>query len=498
MTTVPSKARNAGAQQELALRIFVALGVATALVASALHVQANPVLGAFVLGLVAVAWQRRLLAWPTLLGYVLLVILFIPIRRYSIAAGLPVALEPYRLLIFAVLAAWALALVADPATRLARTGLEAPVALITFAILASLALNIPRLTSQGLGADVVKHVSFFASFLLVMFFTASAVTTRRGIDGLLKLLVGSGAVVAVLTIYEWRSGVNVFNQLGNWVPVLHLDPTAINTSDLVRGGRIRAYASAQHPIALGALLVMLLPLAVYLWRRTGNLAWMAMGGLLVAGALATTSRTAALMLVVLLVTFLMLKRAETVRLLPLLVPLLVCVQVAIPGTLGTFRAIILPDNGSVVSEQEGGAGTGTGRLQDVGPSLTEWGRTPLFGQGFGTRLPSEDDSVVNARILDDEWLGTLLEVGAVGFLAFLWLYVRAVRRLARRAREDTGSYGWLLTGLAAAITAFAVGMLTYDAFSFIQVTVLSFVLLGLGAAALRIGPEGENEDDRAA
>jgi len=40
------------------------------------------------------------------------------------------------------------------------------------------------------------------------------------------------------------------------------------------------------------------------------------------------------------------------------------------------------------------------------------------------------------------------------------------------------------------VTAFAVGMLTYDAFSFIQVTFVLFVLLALGAVTLRDGRAG--------
>jgi hypothetical protein len=161
-----------------------------------------------------------------------------------------------------------------------------------------------------------------------------------------------------------------------------------------------------------------------------------------------------------------------------------------PGTLGTFKSAFFPKQG-LVEDEFAGEGTGTGRLQDVGPSLQEWGRKPFFGIGFGTRLPSEHDGKTNARILDDQWLSSLLEVGALGIFALVWLFVRSVRMLKFRARHDDTDYGWLLTALATSITAYAIGMLTYDAFSFIQVTMLMFVCLGLGAAALRLAPENE-------
>ena len=68
------------------------------------------------------------------------------------------------------------------------------------------------------------------------------------------------------------------------------------------------------------------------------------------------------------------------------------------------------------------------------------------------------------------------------------MYVGFVRRVARASKADDGPHGWLLAALAAGISAFAIGMLTYDAYSFIQVTFLSFILMGLAAAALRLGP----------
>ena len=47
---------------------------------------------------------------------------------------------------------------------------------------------------------------------------------------------------------------------------------------------------------------MLIPLTVYLYRRDGRFAWLVCGGILTLGALASGSRTAALMLIALLVT----------------------------------------------------------------------------------------------------------------------------------------------------------------------------------------------------
>ena len=78
--------------------------------------------------------------------------------------------------------------------------------------------------------------------------------------------------------------------------------------------------------------------------------------------------------------------------------------------------------------------------------------------------------------------------GHVGFFGWLWFFARVVRRLGKEAKEDDSERGWLLVSIAASVAAFAVGMLTFDAFSFIQVTFLMFIFVGLGASLLAERP----------
>lgn len=460
----------------------VAALVALVLVTAYTRVYATVTLAAIAALLVIVAWRRTLLAWPTLLGLVLAVILFVPARRYSLA-GLPTEVEPYRAVIMLVVAGWLLALLVDEKTRFRGTGLEAPVILLMAAIVSSLVVNAGRVASMP--ATVLKGLLLFASFIAIMYFVPSAVTRRRVLDGVIGLLVAGATAIALCAVVEWRIGFNAFNSLDRVVPLLEYSESASEVM-LERGDRPRAYASAQHAIALGAALAIMMPLAIYLHRRTGKFWWLAAAAIMTLGAMATGSRTAVVMLATTLVVFFVVKRRETIRMLPLLLPLLVVVQIAMPGTLGTFRAVFFPAGG-LVAEEHGDAGqTGSGRLADLGPSLAEWGQSPLFGHGFGTRLTSANDPTVNALILDNQWLGSLVETGAVGVAALIWLFVRAIRQLGRLARANDEPHGWLCAALCAAITAFAIGMFTYDAFSFTQVTLLAFIMLGLSAAARRM------------
>ena len=443
------------------------------------------VLATTALGLAAIGhWLAQ---WRTLLAIVVLVILFVPIRRYTVLSELPFNLEPYRLLVAAIALAWLGALLIQRDTWIVRTGLEGPVLALGTAVLLGVVVNAGRIQG-GLSEFTIKKCTFFVSFVLVMYLTASVLKRRAEIDRLIAVLVAGGAVVALFALIESRTGFNPFDHLQRPFPFLHFDETQTPEFTATRGGRPRAYASAQHSIALGAALVMLIPLAVYLGRRTGKAIWWVALSLLVLGALCTVSRTAMVMLVVELLVLVWLQPATMRRLWPALPPLLLAAHIVAPGTLGALKEGFMP-KGGLIAEQQSGAGTyGSGRLADLGPGLRDWSMNPVLGQGFGTRITDRNDPSYNAPILDDEWLGTLLETGAAGFLAILWLFARAIRRLATAARTDPTERSWLLAGLASAIYAYAIGMATYDAFSFIQVTFLLFIVLGVAAAELRLRP----------
>ena len=270
----------------------------------------------------------------------------------------------------------------------------------------------------------------------------------------------------------------------------------LNAAYLDRAGAQRAYASAAHPIELSAVLVMLIPLGAYLRKVTGNRRWTFCVLLLVLGMLATLSRTGIVMIVVEGMVFFWLRPIETKRLVPMMIPAFLAVSIALPHTLGSLYAAFFPKGGLVAEQDAHVAGmppAADGRLADIGPSLKEFLQTPLLGQGFGTRISQiggvrKNAVKTTARILDDQWLGSLLEVGIVGTLGLLWMFVRTIRRLSRLAKRDDDDVGWLAAALAASLYAFCVGILTFDAFGFIQVTILTFLLLAVSCSLLKASP----------
>jgi O-antigen ligase len=431
------------------------------------------------LAVVIVVAYRTLLAWPALLVALVAVILFIPIKRYELPGNLPFALEPYRVYVAVLAIMWLGALLVDRRVRFRASGLEAPIFLFVAAALGSVVFNDARITELNVHTEVTKQLTFFASFVLVFYLIMSVVRTIPQVELLVRMLVGGGAVVAALSIVESWTHFNAFDHLDTVIPFLqHVD--APGTSE--RGGNLRVMGSAQGSIALGAALAMMLPLGAYLGFKTRRWFWWAAAALLALGALATLSRTSILMLVVILLVLLWLRPKQTKKFWPVLVPAVVVIHLMLPGTIGTIRASFFPEEGLLAQQSENAGSRGSGRVADLGPALDEFSQTPIFGQGYGTRLTGRDKQ--NAQILDDQWLKTLLETGLVGAFAWFWIFGRSIRRLSRVAKEDQSEDGLLYVALAASVTAFAIGMVLFDAFAFIQVTFILFIVLALGSVAL--------------
>ena len=441
--------------------------------------------GLTVAATIAALARPGLIEWRRLVAPLLLVILFVPIRRYTLPGNLPFELEPYRVFVALLVIGWGASLLVDRRTSFRRTGFEGPLLLIVGSALLSVVVNPDRVAQFS--TEVNKSLMFLLSYVLVVYVIVSVIRRFDDIELLAKVLVVGGAIVATLSIVEARLGFNAFNHLSTVAPFLH-DEGDVGNYQRLGTAKLRVFGSAQHPIALSAALVMLLPLAMYLARRYGQHRWTVCGIALGIACSATISRTGILMFVVAVLVFLWLRPREVRRLWPLLIPALIAVHFVLPGTLGAIKQSFMPAGGLLVEQRASADSSGSGRLADLGPALTVWEAQPLLGQGYGTHVVDLEARGIAANIFDDQWLGTLLATGVIGFSGWLWFFVRAVRRFGREARRDDSERGWLLACFAAGIAAYAVGMLTFDAFAFVQVTFLMFVFVAIGSALLAERP----------
>ena len=424
----------------------------------------------------------RILAWRNLVAATAVLILVIPIRRDALGSNLGFELEPYRVAATLLIAAWAVFLLVDPRLRFRRSIGDAPLLVVCGATLMSIVVNVSRIQRAGVASEATKSLLFLIGYFLLFWVIVSVAGRFADIDFLVKALLLGGAAVTFFALVEARTGFSVPSRILAAIPGTHrsfpTDPNAY--PDLTRSGRLRIFGSAQHPIELGAIFAMLVPLAVYLVHSTRSRIWWVVTGLLFVGSLASLSRTPVMMLLAILVVFFRQRRAATVRLWPLAIPAFVLAHVAAPGAVRGLYASFFPSGGLLHQQQN--AAVGSGRLASLGPGLDVVWNHLLFGLGYGTRIVT--GPAANSFTVDDMWLSLGMELGVVGAAAWLWLFVRFLRRLGREARRDDSDRGWLLTSLTASLAAFGVGMLTFDSFAFIQVTFLFFIILALAAAAL--------------
>ena len=439
----------------------------------------------------AVDRREGSLAWAWGVSLFVLVVWLVPIKTYKLPVPLPFSLEVYRLLMLLFLAALGYGVVAGT-RRISAAGFAKPVVLLAAAGSLSVVVNARASSQAGLEGTAIKSLPYFLGFVIAYLLVCSTVDSVRAIELAVRALVVGGAVVAVAALYESRTHYNVFEHLHTWFKFLvH---TRI-TEDTQRGARLRVRASAQHPIALGAALTLVVPLAAYLAGRAATraraLAWGAAGVLLVVAAFATVSRTVVLMAVAMVAVALVVRGRAVRRYWPVAAAVVAAAHFAAPGAMSSLYHAFAPRAGLIQSQTALGGNVGSGRLADIAPGLQSWEQAPFFGHGLGTGNStgsSVPGAIVDPKtgapiIFDDQYLNSLVSIGFVGLLAVIWFVWGAAWRLGGTARRARGREGDVIAACAVSCAGFAAGMFTFDAFAFVQCTLFFFVIAALGLRA---------------
>jgi hypothetical protein len=426
--------------------------------------------------------------------------------RYTLhgASSAGFELEPWRILVSLMIVGWIAAVMVDPRVRTRKTKFDGPLVLLGIAIVGSEIFNASRVSS--LSTFVIKGLVIVVCLIIFIYVLASVIRTRETIDRILCFLVCAGCVEGFGAILQRTTKFNLFDHLHRVLPMFTFN-LAAEAGAMLRNGHFRALASAGHPIELACVMAMLTPIAAYLAIRRGRVWWAALPFLLL-GNLSSGSRTGIIGLLVILIAFLCLRPRETFRCWPALIPTLLVVQVLMPGAISSSINAFFPKGGLIAQQSQTFAAHGqvqqASRLSRIGPQLHEVfaKHNAFFGEGYGTRVigrtSTDASSVVaakqalssqNAQILDDQWLSNLLETGLLGFAAWMWLFTRVIRKLCARARVERGTpEGWLPVALAASVACYAVSMYFYDAWGFMQGTIVLWLLLGCTSGLLWLPP----------
>ncbi len=245
---------------------------------------------------------------------------------------------------------------------------------------------------------------------------------------------------------------------------------------------------------------MVIPIALVLARQAATRAqsiwFVAAAGICAMGALVTVSRTVVAMAIAMVALGLLLRPHQIVRLWPVLLVLPPLAHAAAPGTLGGLYKSIFPRDG-LASDLQGRAGLGgSGRLADIGPGLDLWHESPLVGHGLGFTATTPTTLVEGAVsgatgfviIFDNQYMATLVMLGAVGIAAVLWFVWGAAFKLAAAARRHReGSEADIVAACAISCAGFAASMFFFDAFAFVQATLIFFIIAAVGLRVRELG-----------
>ncbi len=196
---------------------------------------------------------------------------------------------------------------------------------------------------------------------------------------------------------------------------------------------------------------------------------------------------------------LLLRPNQVVRFWPLLILLPLAAHAAAPGTLGGLWKAIFPKEGLITDLQGRPELGGSGRLADIGPGLDLWRESPLIGHGLGSIATTGVQNVAAGAtqattgfvlIFDNQYLATLVMTGALGLAAAIWFVWGSTIKLllaARRHRDSAESD--FVAACALSCAGFAASMFFFDAFAFVQATIIFFIIAGVGLRIRELGLE---------
>ncbi|MGH9227705.1 MAG: O-antigen ligase family protein [Acidimicrobiales bacterium] len=302
---------------------------------------------------------------------------------------------------------------------------------------------------------------------------ADGVRTRERLDTLLRRLTVAGAALGVMGLVHSFLGFAYAERVT--LPGLALNRELF--SGVRRAGVERITGTANHPIAYGVTLGLLLPLAVHyasVATRGPERQWrVAVAATIGIAIPITVSRSAVICVVAaFVVLWLSWPWRRRVNAIGVLGAGLVIVQAVLPGRiLGLFRLFTDLNRDNSLEA----------RTRDYEIVFDHILERPWFGLGPGTFLPDEFVQ------LDNQALKLMLEVGFVGCVAFIFLYVTGMRlaQSARRGSADEGTRDLCQTLTAMLVAAFVV-CFTFDAYGYSFYWAVVFVTLGAAGALWRL------------
>ncbi|MGH3864450.1 O-antigen ligase family protein [Actinokineospora sp.] len=407
---------------------------------------------------------------------VLFVVALLVIPARLVFRGLPLALSPAAVAAMVIGLFWLCAqcthtLGAAKGRNVVRTAVFAYGAALLATYWSSMVVYLP--------ADEVSLADHAIVLMLASLGLALGVCDGvRGIDRIdfvLKAVVVCGSISAVVGIFQFLLNVDLTQLLK--LPILRYE-SGETLIEVQRNGLRRVGGTMGHPIEFGVVLAMILPLAAHFALQARQRAqptprWWICVGLVATGMMFSASRSAMVGLlgvaIVLLIGWPARRRAHALL---AVLGFLVVMKLATPGLISNMVSLF------------SNAGTDDSvkwRTWDYPAASTEVLRHLWFGRGYGTWYAPKH------QVFDNQYILHLVEGGVVGTAAFIAVFVCGIYAVLRvRSRSTDPVRRDLGLTIAACLVVPLLGSATFDMVSFKTAEGLSFLLIGIAGALLRV------------
>ena len=316
----------------------------------------------------------------------------------------------------------------------------------------------------------------FSSWIGVTLLSAEGLRSWSDAELLVRWITWFGAGVALLGVIQFFSGIDVASFLKVPGLVANSDFGYIETRSIFR----RVLSTTIHPIEFGVVMAAILPLALHRVIFDGRSFSTLVPTLLIGVSLPmSVSRSGILAGIVALAILFVGWPSAWRRIFLIVLPFAaILLRLIIPGLVGTILSLFT----NFLSDP-----SITGRTSDYDVVFRVFSDNPILGRGLFTFVPRY------YRILDNQFLMILIELGIIGMLAVVSFFAVAFL-CARGSRRAQVSVRQRQLGFAtsAGLGGMVVSYATFDAWGFPMAAGLTFLLAGLAGTCWRLSRQNAN------
>jgi O-antigen ligase/polysaccharide polymerase Wzy-like membrane protein len=427
-------------------------------------------------------WPRttRLLPWS--IAFFLAMVFLFPFDSTDLPIPLPLDATLDRPVLGLIVAIWiASASSLIGVRRLSMGPVHWAFAIFALIAVTSVLLNFPTLQRLEQVDVPVKKLALLFSYGLLFSVVASSLRPTE-VRRLIVFMVGLASITAIGVIVEYRTGFNAFYTWGEKLLPGVTPPADIGTYDSI--GRKTIVGPTIHPLAAAMMLSLVLPFAVMGLLRTedrrAKVFYAVAAALMIGAAAATQRKTAFIVPAICLVVLTAYRPRMLLKRAPLGVLLAVGIAVAAPGALA-----------GVVDQLKPSAFTGVlttqDRISDYDAIRPEVVNHPLFGRGYD----SFDQK--RYRILDNQYLTLVVNVGILGVLGYLGIMLSAFLLAHRCARSYDPDRAWFGPAAASAVIGLTIGSALLDTLALPQLPYLFCFLAAFATIHAKWLPSARTE-----